>query len=86
VSYRSKIFVRKCDRENVRQEDCSRSGRVSDSLVTDVEIGINGVDQALQKMSEEQPYQLTLFSNGAEGFNFGAGIVWGGCGSWQTGA
>jgi hypothetical protein len=49
-----------------------------------VEIGTDGLDQALQKISEEQQYQLTLFSNGAEGFNFGAGIVWGGRGSWRT--
>jgi hypothetical protein len=55
----------------------------ADTPVTDVEVRIDGPDQALQRMSDEQLYQLTLFSNCAEGFNFGAGIAWGGRGSWQ---
>jgi hypothetical protein len=56
----------------------------ADTPVIHIEIRIDEPDQALQRMSEEQPYQLTLFSNGAEGFNFGAGIAWEGHGSWQT--
>jgi len=43
---------------------------------------MDGPDQAVQRMSEEQPDQLTLLSNGAESFIFGAGTAWEGRGSW----
>jgi hypothetical protein len=57
---------------------------VVDTSRANVEVRIDGPDRALQKMSEEQSYQITLFSNGADGIDFREGVVWGRRGCWQT--